>query len=106
MENEGIIDITYLEKDGRSDNKAPFDYIFDEADAEEEEEDVHSELQVIMFKNHPLWSKKVDDEVKKILATSDAIYRMLVEKLDFETSEALKIRNEWIGRRTFGESEQ
>ena len=106
LENEGIIDITYLEKDGRSDNKAPFDYIFDEADADEEEEDVHSELQVIMFKNHPLWSKKVDDEVKKILATSDAIYRMLVEKLDFETSEALKIRNEWIGRRTFGESEQ
>ena len=97
LEEEGEIEITYLEKDGRLNNNAPFDYIFSESDSED---DGPSELQVLMFKNHPLWEKKVDDEVKKILATSDAIYRMLVEKLDFETSEALKIRNEWVGQRT------
>ena len=97
LDEEGEIEITYLEKDGRLNNSAPFDYIFSES---ESEEDGPSELQVLMFKNHPLWEKKVDDEVKKILATSDAIYRMLVEKLDFETSEALKIRNEWVGQRT------
>ena len=96
LDEEGEIEITYLEKDGRLTNNAPFDYIFSESDSEEG----HSELQVLMFKNHPLWEKKVDDEVKKILATSDAIYRMLVEKLDFETSEALRIRNEWVGQRT------
>ena len=97
LEDEGEIEITYLEKDGRLNNNAPFDYIFSESDSED---DGPSELQVLMFKNHPLWEKKVDEEVKKILATSDAIYRMLVEKLDFETSEALKIRNEWVGQRT------
>ena len=91
-----IIDIAYLEKDGRSDNKAPFDYIFDEVD---EDEDNHYELQVIVFKNHPLWEKKVDTDVKRILATVDSIYRVLVEKLDRDTSEALKIRNEWIMQR-------
>ena len=100
LDEEGEIEITYLEKDGRLNNTAPFDYIFSESDSEE---DGPSELQVLMFKNHPLWEKKVDDEVKKVLATSDAIYRMLVEKLDFETSEALKIRNEWVGQRTSSE---
>ena len=35
----------------------------------------------------------------KILATSDAIYRVLVEKLGKDTNEALKIRNEWINQR-------
>ena len=66
------------------------------------DEDDKAELQVILFKNHPLWSKKVDDEVRKIIATSDAIYRMLVEKLGCETSKALKIRNEWLTKRTVG----
>ena len=97
---DGTIDIAYLEKDGRSGNKAPFDYIYDEVD-NDEDEDNHSELQVIMYKDHPLWNKKVDDEVKKILSTSDAIYRMLVEKMGYETSDALKIRNEWVASRTF-----
>ena len=56
----------------------------------------------MLFKNHPLWKKKIDDEVKQILATSDAIYRVLVEKLGLDTSNALKIRNEWVSKRTEG----
>ena len=59
-------------------------------------------LQVLLFKNHPLWKKKVDDDVKKVLATSDAIYRLLVEKLSYDASKALKIRNEWVVKRTEG----
>lgn len=92
LEDEGEIEITYLEKDNYSSVGAPFDYIF----SNEEE---GFELQVVMFKTHPLWQRKVDSEVIKVLATSDAIYRVLVEKLGRDTSEALKIRNEWINKR-------
>ena len=44
--------------------------------------------------------KKVDKDVIKILATYDAIYRVLVEKLGYDTSDALKIRNQWMASRT------
>lgn len=100
LEDEGEIKITYLEKDARSDMNEAFDYIFQESFDPEEEP---AELQVVVFKNHPLWEKKIDSEVIKILATSDAIYRVLVEKLEFDTSEALKIRNDWVYSRTVGE---
>lgn len=95
LEDEGEIVITYLEKEDSGNVNAPFDYIF----AESEEED-KAELQVMVFKNYPLWKKKTDDEVMRILATSDAIYRVLVEKLGLDTSKALKIRNEWVQKRT------
>lgn len=97
LEDEGEIVITYLEKEDAGNIQAPFDYIF--ADREDEDK---AELQVILFKSHPLWRKKVDDNVRQIIATSDAIYRMLVEKLYFDTSKALKIRNEWVTKRTEG----
>ena len=97
FEDEGEITITYFEKEGVENISAPFDYIFSEGD-----DDDKAELQVILIKNHPLWSKKVDDEARMIVATSDAIYRMLVEKLSIDTSKALKIRNEWVRKRTEG----
>lgn len=97
LEDEGEIQITYLVKETAHNMLAPYDYIFSEGDEEEEEQ---AELQVIMFKDHPLWKKKQDENVIKILATYDSIYRLLVEKLEFDTSEALKIRNEWIKKRT------
>lgn len=96
LEDEGSIHIVYLEKESRGNVNAPFDYIYSGVI------DDTPELQVIMYKDHPLWSKRVDNEVIKILATSDAIYRMLVEKLGKDTSEALKIRNEWLNERTRG----
>ena len=92
----GEINITYLEKVTGGNVEAPFDYIFDD-DVEEGEK---AELQVIVFGDHPLWETKIDAEVVKILASSDAIYRMLVEKLDMDASEALRIRNEWVLKRT------
>lgn len=97
LADEGDITITYFEKDNSGNVQAPFDYIFDES-----EDEGKAELQVILFTNHPLWRKKVDDSVRRILATSDAIYRMLVEKLDYDTYKALMIRNEWLNKRTEG----
>ena len=91
------IEITYIERDSSGSIDSPFDYIYQEAVDPEEE---NAELQVQLFKSHPLWNKKIDPEVQKILATSDAIYRVLVEKLHFDTSDALKIRNEWVKKRT------
>lgn len=97
LEGEGDIMITYLEKSNSGNVQAPFDYIFAESD-----EDDKAELQVILFADHPLWRKKVDDSVRRIVATSDAIYRMLVEKFNYDTYKALKIRNEWLNKRTEG----
>ena len=65
LEDEGEILITFLEKEDAGNIQAPFDYIFAEG-----EDDDKAELQVILFKSHPLWRKKVDDEVKKINETS------------------------------------
>lgn len=95
LEDEAEIEITYLEKESGNSIQEPFDYIFSEA----MDEDEHSELQVIVFKNHPLWISKNDGDIRKILATYDAIYRMLVEKMGKEANEALKIRNEWLAHR-------
>ena len=61
--------------------------------------DIFIELQVIVFKNHPLWKMKVEDKAKVVLAVQDSIYRLLVEKLQFDTAKALKIRNEWLDAR-------
>ena len=97
LDDETEVEITYLEKDSPRNIQAPFDYIFSEASEFDED---RSELQVITFKDHPLWEKKVDNDVIKILATYDAIYRVLVEKLGYETSDALKIRNQWMASRT------
>ena len=49
--------IKYVPGDSPRNIQAPFDYIFSEASEFEED---RSELQVITFKDHPLWEKKVD----------------------------------------------
>lgn len=100
LENQGEILITYVIKENGSTIPSPFDYIFSNVDEADDEQ--KAELQVIVFKNHPLWEKKVDEEARLILATQDSIYRMLVEKLQFDTSKALKIRNEWLAKRLVG----
>lgn len=96
LDDYGEIKISYLEKEGEYD--FAFDYIYNDDDYEED--DYNKELQVIVIKNHPLWEKKIDSDIQKIIVTSDAIYRMLVEKLNFDSSDAVKIRNEWINKRT------
>ncbi len=98
LKDEGEIEITYLEREMSGNTRAPFDYIYAEADDEGEA----GELQVIVYKDHPLWLKKVSDDAVRVLATSDGIYRMLVEQLGFNPSDALKLRNEWVWIRSNG----
>lgn len=93
MEDESEIHITYLEKEEDGHEVGPFDYILDMYQEPQE-------LQVLVYKDHPLWRKKIDSEVRRIIATSDAIYRSLVEELDVDSRKALKIRNEWVSQRT------
>lgn len=94
LDDYGEVKISYLQKE---EDKAivPFDYIFDDVIIDDNE-DFSAELQVILYSKHPLWNKRVDSEIQKIVATADAIYRMLVEKLSYDTSDALKIRTEWF----------
>jgi hypothetical protein len=96
LDDFGEIVISYFEKE--SELNVPFDYIFD--DEKYEDDEYNGELQVIVISNHPLWDKKIDNDIIKILVTSDAIYRMLIERLKFNTVDALKIRNDWINKRT------
>ena len=93
LEDGGEIQITFIEKEEDGRNVGPYDYIFDMLQEPQE-------LQVIVYKNHPLWRKRIDGEVRKIIATSDSIYRMLVEQLNIDCRKALSIRNEWVLQRT------
>lgn len=92
LEEEGEIHITFVEKEEDGHDVGPYDYIFDPMQEPQE-------LQVIVFKAHPLWRKKIDNEVRKIVATSDSIYRALVEQLNYDSRRALAIRNEWVSQR-------
>ena len=93
LEDGSEIHIVFIEKEDEGHDVGPYDYIFEMARDPQE-------LQVFVFKNHPLWRKKIDSEVRKIIAISDAIYRTLVVELDFDPNKALKIRNEWVSLRT------
>lgn len=93
LEDGSEIQITFVEKEEDGHDVGPYDYIFDLMQEPQE-------LQVLVYKNHPLWRKKIDGEVRKIIATSDAIYRALVVDLDVDSRKALKIRNEWVSQRT------
>lgn len=93
LENGDEIHITFIEKEEDGRDVGPYDYIFDDFQDPQE-------LQVLVFKNHPLWRKKIDNEVRKIVATSDAIYRTLVEQMSVDSRKALAIRNEWVSQRT------
>ena len=93
LEDETEIHITFVEKEEDGHDVGPYDYIFDMTQDP-------LELQVLVYKNHPLWRKKIDNEVRKIIATSDAIYRTLVVELNIDSRKALTIRNEWVSQRT------
>lgn len=93
LEDGSEIQISFLEKEEDGHNVGPYDYIFEIMQEPQE-------LQVLVYKNHPLWSKKIDNEVRRIIATSDAIYRALVDYFDMDSRKALKIRNEWVEQRT------
>ena len=93
LEDGSEIQITFVEKEEDGHDVGPYDYIFDIMQEPQE-------LQVLVYKNHPLWKKKIDGEVRKIIATSDAIYRALVVDMDVDSRKALKIRNEWVSQRT------
>ena len=77
LEDGSEIQITFVEKEEDGHDVGPYDYIFDMMQEPQE-------LQVLVYKNHPLWRKKIDGEVRRIIATSDAIYRTLVVELDVE----------------------
>jgi hypothetical protein len=93
LEDGSEIQITFVEKEEDGHDVGPYDYIFDMMQEPQE-------LQVLVYKNHPLWRKKIDGEVRRIIATSDAIYRTLVVELDVDSRKALTIRNEWVSQRT------
>ena len=93
LEDGTEIHITFIEKEEDGHEVGPYDLIFDIMQEPQE-------LQVLVFTNHPLWRKKIDSEVRKIIATSDAIYRTLVVDLGVDPRKALKIRNEWVSQRT------
>ena len=97
LQDQGTIQIAFFEQENDQTNLLPFDYLF--SDLSEDDDNQKAELQVIVYKNHPLWKKKIDDETRSILAIQDSIYRMLVEKLQYDSSKALKIRNEWLTKR-------
>ena len=93
LEDGTEIKITFIEKEEHASNVGPYDYIFDPLQEP-------AELQVFVYTEHPLCKNKIDSEVRKIVAVSDAIYRTLVVELGVDSRKALNIRNEWVTQRT------
>lgn len=90
-----VINITIVNRKNGNDVTAPFDYIYQDGDDDSDP----SALQVIVYEDHPLWKKKIDEGVRQVLAASDAIYRVLVEKLAVQPAEATRLRNDWVAVR-------
>ena len=92
LEGNGEIKIRFVEKKEDGHGVGPYDYIFDPTETP-------MELLVLVYENHSLWRKPIDNEVREIIAISDAIYRALVVELGVDSRKALKIRNEWVSQR-------
>lgn len=93
LEDGSEIIITFLEKEEDGHAVGPYDYVYNQWQNPQE-------LEVIVYKNHPLWHKKIDSDVRRIIATSDSIYRMLIEQENTEWRKALYIRNTWVSQQT------
>lgn len=72
---------------------APFDYTYDDLIEDE------PALQAVVYTDHPLFSNKDNKVTLQILATAEAILRVLIERYDMEPNKAFNIKNEWILKR-------
>ena len=73
--------------------KVPFDYMYDDSLED------NPTLQVVIYTDHPLFKGRENQNTIRILATADAIYRVLVEKRQIDSHKAFNIKNEWIMKR-------
>lgn len=94
LEDGGVIRVSCQESSNNA-TPAPYDYIF----VSDDDESI-SELTAIINVNHELWSiyKKIDMNLIYTIATSDAIYRALVERLNYPPRTAQNIRNKWVSQ--------
>lgn len=93
LEDGTEISIDYTESQNSNvEEKGPFDYILDQTQEP-------AQILVICYADHPIWEKEIDSETRRILATSDSVYRALVEQYNYDPHNALKIRNTWIWQR-------
>lgn len=93
LENGTTIPITLVEMMSSDRVNAPFDYIYDDALEDE------PTLQVIVYTNHPLFVGKENQNTIRILATAEAVFRVLVERHSVDSHKAFNIKNEWILKR-------
>ena len=93
LEDGTVIPITLCEMLSGDRINTPFDLIYDDALEDQ------PELQVVVYTDHPLFKGKDSQETIRILATAEAIFRVLVEYHQMKMSEAFNIKNEWIMKR-------
>lgn len=93
LESGVSIPITLLESTSSERYATPFDYIY-----EDELED-EPELQVIVYTDHPLFVEKGSQNTIRVLATAEAIFRVLIDKHGIDSHKAFNIKNQWITKR-------
>ncbi len=93
LENGVCIPITLQEWTSSDRISMPFDYIY-----EDELED-EPELQVIVYTDHPLFAGKENQNTIRVLATAEAIFRVLIDKHSIDSRKAFSIKNQWIMKR-------
>lgn len=92
-----IIPIMLTETTANARVDAPFDYLYEDA------LDDNPALTVVVYTDHPLFAQGKDNQKTiDILATADAIYRVLVERFDYDPGEAFNVKNLWIAKRVEG----
>ena len=96
LDDQSEIKIQYMPNDKEAEETkkyGPYDYIFDD-------EMEPPELQILVYRKHPIWTNnygsKFDEKLARRLATADALYQVLIEKLEWEPSEAKKFKLNWL----------
>lgn len=87
------IPITLVEMTSNGHVNAPFDYIYNDAVDDE------PMLQVVVYTDHPIFQGKDSQNTIRILATADAIFRVLIDRHGIDSHEAFNIKNQWILKR-------
>lgn len=94
LRNGTIIPIMLAERTANARVDAPFDYLYEDALED------NPTLTVVVYTDHPLFLQGKDNQKTiNILATADAIYRVLVEHFDYDPGEAFNVKNRWIAKR-------
>lgn len=96
LEDGTEIKIKYMPNDRSAEEikeLGPYDYLFND-------DDEPPELQVYVYRKHPIWSNKYDskfdEKLAQRLATGDALFQILTTNLGWKSAAAKRFKLDWL----------